>query len=97
MSVVYVCRGGKVAPLVVISRVTLEGIIASTLFWHLVLGPVIGGQAYRVPPLTHKSMGGKNKFVRRKDWPSVAKCRTKRKSQMYKAICLKAVLAILRG
>ena len=69
-------------PLVVISRVTLEGIKVSTLFWHLVLGPVIGGQAYRVPPLTTKAWEERtNLFEERtgRVWPNAelrerAKC-----------------------
>ena len=39
--------------------VTLGGTVASwleyfvpMLFWHLLPGPIIGGQAFRVPPLT---------------------------------------------
>ena len=68
-----------------------------TMCWHLLPRPVIGGQAYRIPPMSTAEWEEKRVLFDGKDWKCVAKCRTKCKIQVHKGICPETIWAVFRG
>ena len=67
------------------------------MFWHLLPGPVIGGQANEAVLLIWDEWRAMKNPVRCKDWENVAESRAKRKGPTHEGIRIEAVLADFRG
>ena len=83
-----------ICPLVVVVRSGFPACNSRELLWHLLPGPVIGGQVCRVPPINTAEWEEKKELSAR---TNLAKRRIECEGKARQRICRETILVVFRG